>query len=216
MSINRLRTMRLLSALVCLLAMVALSGALEATKGQSAPRSKGAQSPAALLRREKGRVQAQGGKTSEPGNWQPQEQEQERQVGASVFPSKESDANSEVVYVNLARVVNDGSAVARPSSAGSAAANGSSGEQLIKRDYQIPCGETNRNGRPSLDSSQFDSLSNPQRLDDRIVGGNKADPGEFPFQVRLNIRSRRGSSLCGGVIIDKRHILTAAHCMTTW
>lgn len=117
-----------------------------------------------------------------------------------VVPSLENNGNSQVVYVNLARVVSDRNDTQRVIS---------SHQQLIKQEGQISCGETNRNGNPS---------SNPTNdpLQNRIVGGNKADPGEFPYQVRLNIRSRRGSSLCGGVIIDKRHILTAAHCMTTW
>lgn len=65
------------------------------------------------------------------------------------------------------------------------------------------CGEANPNGK-----------SNKRLVLDRIVGGRKTEPGEFPFQVRLNIRSRRGSGICGGVILDERHILTAAHCMT--
>lgn len=117
-----------------------------------------------------------------------------------VVPSSENNGNSQVVYVNLARVVNDRNDTERVIS---------TQQQLIKQDGQILCGETNRNGNPSPNPTN-DSLQN------RIVGGNKADPGEFPYQVRLNIRSRRGSSLCGGVIIDKRHILTAAHCMTTW
>lgn len=117
-----------------------------------------------------------------------------------VVPSSENNGNSQVVYVNLARVVKDRNDTERVIS---------TQPQLIKQDSQILCGETNRNGNPS--PSQAD-----ESLQNRIVGGNKADPGEFPYQVRLNIRSRRGSSLCGGVIIDKRHILTAAHCMTTW
>lgn len=65
------------------------------------------------------------------------------------------------------------------------------------------CGEANANGK-----------SNKRLISDRIVGGHKTEPGEFPFQVRLNIRSRRGSGICGGVVLDQRHILTAAHCMT--
>lgn len=65
------------------------------------------------------------------------------------------------------------------------------------------CGEANPNGK-----------SNKKLVLDRIVGGRKTEPGEFPFQVRLNIRSRRGSGICGGVILDEKHILTAAHCMT--
>lgn len=118
----------------------------------------------------------------------------------SVQPSQETDSNGQVVYVNLARVVNDG--ISKNESTRVIDNSG----QLIKQDGQISCGETNRNGKTSV----TDSIPN------RIVGGTKADPGEFPYQVRLNIRSRRGSSLCGGVIIDQRHILTAAHCMTTW
>lgn len=122
-----------------------------------------------------------------------------------IVPEKETNGNSQVVYVNLARVVSEKNETERVIS---------SHQQLIKRDGQIGCGETNRNGHPSLEpdssnSSVIDGLN-------RIVGGTKAEPGEFPYQVRLNIRSRRGTSLCGGVIIDQRHILTAAHCMTTW
>lgn len=121
----------------------------------------------------------------------------------AVVPSTDTNGNSQVVFVNLERVVNDGGKNDSIRQIGS-------NEQLIKQDGQIACGETNRNGKPSMDAPA------PEALPNRIVGGTKAEPGEFPFQVRLNIRSRRGSSLCGGVIIDQRHILTAAHCMTTW
>jgi hypothetical protein len=116
-----------------------------------------------------------------------------------IVPSLETNGNSQVVYVNLARVVSDKNDTERTIS-----------RQPIKQEGQIGCGETNRNGVPSFMQTNNETLQN------RIVGGNKAEPGEFPYQVRLNIRSRRGSSLCGGVIIDKRHILTAAHCITTW
>lgn len=78
------------------------------------------------------------------------------------------------------------------------------GSLTIRQGAAVLCGEANPNGK-----------SNKKVLSlDRIVGGSKTDPGEFPYQVRLNIRSRRGSGICGGVIIDDRHILTAAHCMT--
>lgn len=75
--------------------------------------------------------------------------------------------------------------------------------KTIRQGSAVFCGEANPNGK-----------SNKRLVLDRIVGGRKTEPGEFPFQVRLNIRSRRGSGICGGVIIDEKHILTAAHCMT--
>jgi len=77
------------------------------------------------------------------------------------------------------------------------------GSKTSRQGAAVLCGEANSNGK-----------SNKKLVSDRIVGGYKTEPGEFPFQVRLNIRSRRGSGICGGVIIDEYHILTAAHCMT--
>ena len=48
------------------------------------------------------------------------------------------------------------------------------------------------------------------RAPQRIVGGNLATPGEFPYQVSLRLR---GAHYCGGAIITTQHILTAAHCV---
>jgi len=47
----------------------------------------------------------------------------------------------------------------------------------------------------------------------RIVGGEEAADGEFPWQVSLRSIGALGAThFCGGSIIDKDWILTAAHC----
>jgi hypothetical protein len=43
----------------------------------------------------------------------------------------------------------------------------------------------------------------------RIVGGNKTTIQEYPHQVSFIVN---GSYFCGGFIISKDYILTAAHC----
>ena len=43
-----------------------------------------------------------------------------------------------------------------------------------------------------------------------IVGGQDADVNEYPWQIRLEYN---GAFYCGGSIINKKTVLTAAHCI---
>ncbi|XP_053959939.1 transmembrane protease serine 9 isoform X1 [Anastrepha ludens] len=60
-------------------------------------------------------------------------------------------------------------------------------------------------------------IKNPATPDqERIVGGTNASPHEFPW---IAVLFKSGKQFCGGSVITKNHILTAAHCvarMTSW
>jgi len=69
----------------------------------------------------------------------------------------------------------------------------------VYTNYECKCGQANRSGR-------------------RIVGGDDTEKNEYPWQVRLKTKivlqnGLIGIGSCGGSIISKKEILTAAHCL---
>lgn len=50
-------------------------------------------------------------------------------------------------------------------------------------------------------------------INERIVGGGTAQPGQFPWQVSVR---RNGYGICGGSIISPTEVITAAHCVNSY
>lgn len=47
----------------------------------------------------------------------------------------------------------------------------------------------------------------------RVLNGENARAGEFPYQANIKVFKGGTTSNCGGSVIHKRWILTAAHCI---
>ncbi|XP_055608185.1 collagenase-like [Uranotaenia lowii] len=47
----------------------------------------------------------------------------------------------------------------------------------------------------------------------RIVNGENAEYGQFPYQAMLLLQMSQGTALCGGSLINSRYVVTAGHCV---
>ena len=65
----------------------------------------------------------------------------------------------------------------------------------------------------SFNSFSLDECGN-KYTHESIVGGNLSQPGEFPYNALLGYKETENKIyyLCGGSLINKFYVITAAHC----
>lgn len=64
--------------------------------------------------------------------------------------------------------------------------------------------------RARRDLKEFDSICGISH-NTRIVGGAEADPKAWLWMAALILKE--GKNFCGGALITRKHVLTAAHCL---
>ncbi len=61
-------------------------------------------------------------------------------------------------------------------------------------------------------SFQFSASGTESGVSSRIIGGEQAPAGEWPYMVALTTRDK-SFVWCGGSLLNERYVLTAAHCV---
>ncbi|GFK55656.1 S1 family peptidase [Vibrio cholerae] len=61
-------------------------------------------------------------------------------------------------------------------------------------------------------SFQFSASGTESGVSSRIIGGEQAPVGEWPYMVALTTRDK-SMAWCGGSLLSERYVLTAAHCV---
>lgn len=61
--------------------------------------------------------------------------------------------------------------------------------------------------------TKFLHRSSDEPVTTRIINGEDAEEGQFPYQVSLRNERMGSQHFCGGSILNDEYILTAAHCV---
>lgn len=94
-------------------------------------------------------------------------------------------------------------------------------QNQFKSQQEYVCGRAIANKKYKdilLDNSNYQSSSNSNRAKyrpieirmPRIIGGDETEPGEFPWTISVKLNDQ---PICGGSLIDRSWVLTAAHCV---
>lgn len=57
---------------------------------------------------------------------------------------------------------------------------------------------------------------NDIEIDTRVVQGENATRGQFPFYVLLKVKMAQGTAACGGSLISNEYVVTVSHFQYFW
>jgi len=90
---------------------------------------------------------------------------------------------------------------------------GSPTYNLYKFDAGTPTTNPPKTDAPATPNPPAASCGNPAIQSSRVIGGDKAVPHSWPWQILL---MRVGRPMCGGSLVSPKFVITAAHCVSSY